>query len=161
MTDGNWYFKSELSDCGGNATQVSLADFTFPWIKPSVSFAMAGEGGIEFNGGDGFGILGWARVTSGSINVSLNGNWSTTSGKLVINYDSFGTDSFHTNISCSIPGLTINWYCQPGENLLQDPTCTLNAGSGNSASLAASWSSVLAAWQSSSTVNCYVASTLE
>ena len=30
MTDGNWGFKSELINCGGTTTQVSLSDIKFP-----------------------------------------------------------------------------------------------------------------------------------
>jgi hypothetical protein len=166
VTDGNWYFKSELNDCGGTATQVSLSDFTYPWVRPSVSFAMSGSGPISYcppPGAGSCGLLGGdAQVDSGSINVSLNGNWSTSPGELEItDSGSVGTDSFHTNISCPIPGLTLTWYCQPGQNLFTDPTCTLSGGSGTSSSLAANWSSVLAAWQSSSTVNCNVSSELE
>jgi hypothetical protein len=167
MTDGNWYFESELLDCGGTSTQVSLADITFPYLPPSLTFKMSGSAPVEYcppaeygEGCSGYG--GDAYIASGNINVSLNGNWSTTTGQVVVtDSGSVGTDSFHTPISCSIPGLTLNWYCDPGQNLVQNPTCTLNAGSGTDASLTSDWSSVYAAYQSSSTVNCSISCTLE
>jgi hypothetical protein len=161
MSDGSWYLRSELADCGGTATQVSLADFTY---GPSVSFELGGSGAVLVNGGLGWGPTAGddkASVSSGSINFSSNGNWSTPGGELVVTMQSVGTDSFHTTVSCTVPGLTVSWYCQPGQNLVQNPTCSLGGGSGTSSSLAASWGTVLAARLSSSTVNCNVSCRLE
>jgi hypothetical protein len=143
-------------DCNGGTNQF----FSFG-TPPSLTFSMSGEGGIQYNTGDGWATIGDARVTSGSITVSPNGNWSTSGGHLDIGYDSVGTDSFHTTVSCSIPGFSVSWYCQPGQNLIQDPTCTLGGGSGTDSDLAAEWTSIVAAYQSSSTINCNVSCTME
>jgi len=143
-------------DCNGGSNQYfSLG------APPSVTFAMGGQGPVEAYQENSMAIIGTASVTSGSITVSPNGTWSTSGGKLDIDYNSVGTDSFHSTVSCSIPGLYVTWYCQPGQNLVQDPTCSLGGGSGIEADLAANWTGIVAAFQSSSTVNCNVSSTLE
>jgi hypothetical protein len=153
------------------ADQVT-GNFTHPeqqWLfgEQSLSFAMGGWGEVLntplFGSNCSSDSGGSANVTGGTITVLPDGRWSTSTGNLDIHIHSVGTQSFHTNIACTIPGtgFSITWYCQPGGNAFKDPTCSLGVSSGTTSSIADNWPSVEAAWQRSSTIFCNVSSCLE